>query len=107
MNVIANLAEWRAERSRLSGSVGFVPTMGALHAGHTSLVARARAENDVSVVSIYVNPTQFDDPRDLANYPRTLESDLAICRDAGVDCVFAPADMRPVTQTGSNVLLIS
>jgi pantoate--beta-alanine ligase len=90
MNVIENLPEWRAERARLSGSVGFVPTMGALHAGHASLVARARAENDVSVVSIYVNPTQFDQPSDLAAYPAPIDADLTLLAAHDVDYVLLP-----------------
>jgi pantoate--beta-alanine ligase len=71
-------------------TVGLVPTMGALHAGHVSLLARARAECDVVVVSIFVNPLQFGDPDDIANYPRTLERDLAACAGAGADLVFVP-----------------
>jgi len=67
-----------------------VPTMGALHAGHTSLIARARAECDVVVVTIFVNPLQFGDPDDIAAYPRTLDHDLA-CAEAGADVVFVPS----------------
>lgn len=70
--------------------IGFVPTMGALHAGHISLVERARAECDVVVVSIFVNPTQFNDKGDLKSYPRTPESDLAMLEAAGVDYVLMP-----------------
>ena len=80
------LAPLRAAGERIA----LVPTMGALHAGHLSLVKVARQRADRVVVSIFVNPTQFDDPDDLENYPRTLESDLAACADAGVDFVLCP-----------------
>jgi pantoate--beta-alanine ligase len=71
-------------------TLGLVPTMGALHAGHTSLIERARADNDRVAVSIFVNPTQYDDPADLEKYPRTFESDLEKAEAAGADMVFAP-----------------
>jgi pantoate--beta-alanine ligase len=71
--------------------VGLVPTMGALHEGHRSLITRARAECDVVAVTIFVNPLQFGDPEDIAYYPRPLERDLAACAEAGADVVFAPA----------------
>jgi pantoate--beta-alanine ligase len=73
-------------------SWGFVPTMGYLHAGHLALVEAARAANDRVAVSIYVNPTQFAPHEDLASYPRDLERDLALLREAGVDLVFTPSD---------------
>ena len=80
------------ERARAAGrTVGLVPTMGALHAGHVSLIARARAECDVVAVSIFVNPLQFGDPDDIAAYPRMLDHDLAVCAEAGADLVFAPS----------------
>lgn len=75
---------------RGSGSIGFVPTMGALHQGHLSLVNRAVAENQMVVVSIFVNPTQFNDPDDLKRYPRNLEADLALLKSIGCSLVFAP-----------------
>jgi len=86
-------AGWR----RAGDAVGFVPTMGALHAGHVSLVRAARADCDRVVVSIFVNPTQFNDPRDLAAYPVDLAGDLAALEPEGVSAVFHPgvADMYP------------
>jgi pantoate--beta-alanine ligase len=80
------------EAARARGaSIGLVPTMGALHAGHRSLIAAAAAGCDVVVVSIFVNPLQFGDPTDIAAYPRTLERDLAVCTAAGAHVVFAPS----------------
>ena len=90
---LANAAEARAAcRSWASEghSIGFVPTMGALHAGHISLVERAVAENDRVVLSIFVNPTQYDDPDDLANYPRPLDRDLEMAAAAGAHAVYLP-----------------
>ena len=71
-------------------SVGFVPTMGALHAGHVSLIEKARADNDAVVVSVFVNPTQFNNPDDLRTYPRTEEADCRKLLEAGVDIAFLP-----------------
>lgn len=71
-------------------TVGFVPTMGALHQGHLSLVAQAKRENSVAVVSIFVNPTQFNNASDLDNYPKTLDEDLRMLKDIGCDYVFTP-----------------
>lgn len=83
----------RLQEARRGGaSVGFVPTMGALHEGHARLLEVARAENEVLVASIFVNPLQFDRADDLAKYPRTMEADLRICDAHGVDFVFAPTD---------------
>lgn len=80
------LGECRAEGK----TIGLVPTMGALHAGHASLVKRSVKENDVTVVSVFVNPTQFNDKNDLKNYPRTLEADCRLLEDLGAAIVFAP-----------------
>jgi pantoate--beta-alanine ligase len=98
--VIANIADAgrRLREIRARGlSVGFVPTMGALHEGHLSLVQRAREDNDRVVVSIFVNPTQYDDPGDLEHYPRPFEADVAACEQVGVDLVLAPeyGDLYP------------
>jgi pantoate--beta-alanine ligase len=71
-------------------TIGFVPTMGALHEGHLELIKRCKLESDISVVSIFVNPTQFNNPSDFEKYPITLESDLQKCEEAGVDFVFVP-----------------
>ena len=81
--------------------VGFVPTMGALHAGHRSLVERARRENETVVVSVFVNPTQFNDKNDLKNYPRTPEADCKVLEAAGADIVFMPSveDIYPEPDT--------
>jgi pantoate--beta-alanine ligase len=84
---------WQERRAcdvRRGISLGYVPTMGALHEGHLALVERSRTENDRTLVSIFVNPTQFDDPADLDAYPQTLERDLAILDAAGVDFVLLP-----------------
>ena len=85
---IQALRRWRA---RQSGRVGLVPTMGALHSGHQALMTRARAESDLVVTSIFVNPLQFGADEDFVQYPRPIASDLAKCEEAGVDFVFAPA----------------
>jgi pantoate--beta-alanine ligase len=93
--VFENPLAWRQERLAQIGaglSLGFVPTMGALHEGHLSLVRRSLAENDRTLVSIFVNPTQFDDPTDLAQYPRTLETDLSTLRAEGTDFVLVPGE---------------
>lgn len=93
-NPVETLAELRAslDAARANGrSIGLVPTMGALHEGHLSLVDRSVAENDVTVLTIFVNPTQFRPGEDLDAYPRQLENDIALATERGVDVVFAPA----------------
>ncbi|MBO5903717.1 MAG: pantoate--beta-alanine ligase [Tidjanibacter sp.] len=92
MKVIYTVADLRSALATHKGEqIGFVPTMGALHAGHLSLVERARKECGVVVVSIFVNPTQFNDKGDLAAYPRTLPADLELLSPIGPDYVFAPS----------------
>ena len=102
MKVVNTVAELNAALAPLKREgVGFVPTMGALHAGHRSLVERARRENETVVVSVFVNPTQFNDKNDLKNYPRTPEADCAILEAAGADIVFMPTveDIYPEPDT--------
>jgi pantoate--beta-alanine ligase len=89
--IIARTAvELRAALDSKTGSVGFVPTMGALHIGHRTLIEKARVENDVVVVSIFVNPTQFLPGEDLSKYPRREDADFKICQLSGVDILFYP-----------------
>ena len=85
------IADWLDRRRAFGGrSIGFVPTMGALHRGHASLVERCRGENEIVVVSIFVNPWQFNDPKDLDRYPRTLDKDLELLESLGTDEVLIP-----------------
>jgi pantoate--beta-alanine ligase len=94
MQICREVESWRALRNSgdwAGQSIGFVPTMGALHAGHEALLARARAENDRVVLSVFVNPAQFNDPSDLAKYPRTFDADVALAKPY-VDAVFAPTE---------------
>lgn len=87
---IKTVSDMRRALAKAQGSIGLVPTMGYLHAGHMALVERACEENDVVVATIFVNPTQFGPEEDLERYPRDLERDLALLREAGVDFVFTP-----------------
>lgn len=92
MKTIETVSELRQELGKTDpNGIGFVPTMGALHDGHRSLVERARKENRTVVVSVFVNPTQFNDKNDLKHYPRTPEADIRLLEEAGVDYVFMPS----------------
>jgi pantoate--beta-alanine ligase len=97
MDVLTTPASMRAHRRAMAGSVGFVPTMGYLHDGHISLVRRSLAENAHTIVSIFVNPTQFAAGEDFERYPRDEVRDLALLREAGVAAVYLPgaSDMYP------------
>lgn len=104
MRVIHTIKDLQAELTVLKGQdkkVGLVPTMGALHAGHAALVKRSVSENDATVVSIFVNPTQFNDQNDLVKYPRTLDADCRVLEDCGTTFVFAPSveEMYPQPDT--------
>lgn len=95
MKVFEAPSSWLGERQsqvRAGQTLGLVPTMGALHDGHLSLIRRSRAENDLTLVSIFVNPAQFDDQADLAHYPRPLEADLETLRSEGTDFVWVPRE---------------
>src|SRR5512136_2420126 len=90
MKVISTVAEFKEARRRTKGTVGFVPTMGYLHEGHLFLARRAKAENNVSAVSIFVNPSQFGPKEDFARYPRDPERDLALLEGERTDLVLMP-----------------
>lgn len=95
------LATFLTQERAQGKTVGLVPTMGALHRGHASLVKRSVAENDTTVVSVFLNPTQFNDPTDLEKYPRTLEADCHLLEACGAQAVFAPSvkEMYPEPDT--------
>ncbi len=107
MKVIHTIKDLQAELTVLRAQgkkVGLVPTMGALHVGHASLVKRSVSENGVTVVSVFVNPTQFNDKNDLAKYPRTLDADCRLLEDCGAAFAFAPSveEMYPQPDTREN-----
>lgn len=92
MKVVSNISEIKALRRDIKGSVGFVPTMGYLHEGHISLVKQSRIDNAATIISIYVNPSQFGPNEDFQSYPRNTERDLQMLRDEEVDIVFMPSN---------------
>ena len=96
---IAPLKAFLKDKQKHGKSVGLVPTMGALHSGHLALVQASRQQNQLTVSSIYVNPTQFNNPADLEKYPRTFEKDIAMLGEAGCDAVFYPDNAEMYQQT--------
>ncbi|MDY6940036.1 MAG: bifunctional pantoate--beta-alanine ligase/(d)CMP kinase [Cyanobacteriota bacterium] len=105
MLLLKSIAELQAYRQQLNDTVGFVPTMGGLHAGHRSLIDRARRENSRAIVSIFVNPLQFGPSEDFAKYPRTFDRDRQLCEEAGVDAIFAPTADRMGTIDGTTLVV--
>lgn len=106
MKIIDNIKELKAyliDEKRDNKRIGLVPTMGALHKGHLSLVRRCLEDNDVCVVSVFVNPTQFNDKHDLETYPRTLEADCALLEAEGCDYVFAPSEKEMYPEPDTRV----
>ncbi len=100
---VSELQHYLDSLTQSGKKIGFVPTMGALHQGHISLVERGVAENDVCVVSIFVNPIQFNNPDDLKNYPRTLEADLALLAPTGCKVVFTPSEKEVYPESDNRV----
>ena len=90
MKIFKSIKTWQVERNKTSKTIGFVPTMGALHEGHLSLIKKSKKENKITIVSIFVNPTQFNDKKDLNNYPNTLEKDIKELKKMGTDYLIMP-----------------
>lgn len=106
MKIIDNIKELKEELKKINGSIGLVPTMGALHNGHKSLIERAVKENDNVIVSVFVNPIQFCIGEDLDKYPRQLQKDAELCESCGVKIVFAPKVSEMYQEDKNNLTLI-
>ena len=98
MKIIKTIPEMQQIVSECKSSIGFVPTMGYLHEAHLSMLRKAREENDIVVLSIYVNPTQFNNPKDLEKYPRDFERDEKLAESVCVDYIFYPNDKEMYPQ---------
>ncbi len=108
LKIIKSVQEWKKILSTLdkaNKSIGFVPTMGALHSGHRSLILKSVKENDITVTSIFINPTQFNNPDDLKNYPKTLKNDIRLLTEANTDYLFLP-DTKDMYLKGYNYKII-
>jgi pantoate--beta-alanine ligase len=103
ISTVSEISQKITDLKKQGNTIGFVPTMGALHPGHISLIEKARSENDIVVCSIFVNPTQFNDPKDLEKYPRMPEKDLAMLEDAGCNLAFLPG-VDDIYPSGNNLL---
>src|SRR3990167_8680513 len=108
MKIINNIKEWKKIRGNLSDDlkIGFVPTMGCLHQGHASLIKNSVSQNDITVLSIFVNPTQFNDPSDYQHYPKTVDDDIELARQLNVDYVITP-DAEGMYPNGNQIQLIT
>ena len=106
MKIIDNIKDLKQEIAQLQGTIGLVPTMGALHEGHKSLIQKAVSQTNNAVVSVFVNPIQFGANEDLDKYPRTLEQDALMCAQAGVKILFAPKVEEMYGADKNNLTLI-
>jgi len=104
LHTVSQMQQWSRERCSTNNSVGFVPTMGALHRGHSSLIERSSKDNDFTVVSIFINPTQFNQASDFDSYPRTFDQDLETATIAGAHVIFAPSPAEMYPQTFSTMI---
>ena len=102
--VIYSLSEWKKCRKNIAGHIGLVTTMGNLHQGHLSLLERSKKENKITILTIFVNPTQFNDKSDYAHYPKTLDDDIKLANQCGVDYILAPKENEIYTDNYNFIL---
>lgn len=108
MKIMSDIKEWKKIRDNLSSDlkIGFIPTMGCLHQGHASLIKNSDSQNDITVLSIFVNPTQFNDPSDYQHYPKTFNGDIELVRQLNVDYVITP-DIESMYPDGNQIHLVT